>query len=107
MSTPTFDLDDDRTHPVVFPYPYSYQDEVTIECPPGYRIGELSAQKPVSSSAGDCIITCRRDDTKILYTRIFSLKKDSVPSDQVKSFIRFCERVRQANDEEVVLARAL
>jgi transglutaminase-like putative cysteine protease len=105
LSVRKYELSDDRTYPLVFPYPYRCQDKVTIEMPDGCRMVEFSPAS-VLSPAGDCHITCKQNDHEIEYTRVFSLKNIHIPTDQVRRFNQFCERVNQANQEEVVLSRA-
>ena len=92
-----------RVHAVYFHYPYMKVDDVTIELPPGWKLGSLA--KPIEEDVKAVAYVMKAEERNGTLHLTRTLRSDLVmiPKANYSALREFFQMVRTGDDEQVVL----
>lgn len=97
----------ERKHPIRFSYPYRVSDEIVIGWPAGMAVETVPAPRTESRDGFDFSVTCAVENgTALRVRRDFRLKKCDFLISDYGGIRAFFDRVRAADEEQVVLSAA-
>ena len=97
----------ERRHPILFAYPYRVSDEIVIGWPAGMTVEAVPAPRTESLVGFDYSLACAVENgTALRVRRDFQLKKCDFMTSAFGGIRGFFNRVRAADEEQVVLTAA-
>ncbi len=93
----------DRVHPVYFDYPFQKIDDIWIEFPENWKIGDLPAQQNNRGASVAYSLEVAQEKSKLHITRSLEVDVLSIPLDQYASLRAFFQFVRTGDDAQVML----
>ena len=95
----------ERKWPVYMPYPYQHLDVVNIKLPPGVTVESLPKEKAESNDLERMQTIARVSGDSVHLERLVVLFDFFYPLDQYEGLRAFFERVKIADDEQIVLTK--
>lgn len=94
----------ERNYPVYFPYTYEVIDKVNVRVPTGYRLEAAPNGQDIKSSSTRFITTRSLQDNQLVLTRAVVVNSIYFQPDQYEALKVFFNKLRAADEEQVVLA---
>lgn len=93
----------DRTWPVYFEYPFKKVDDLTIELPLGWKIGDLPKEADTNAKAAEYTIKVENKNGTLHIHRVVRFDLMMVGKEQYSVLRSFFSSVRTNDDQQIVL----
>lgn len=97
--------DSSRKADIVFTYPYTDIDTVTIDVGVGYKVEALPKAVHFTTAFGSYQSSCEYKDGAVLYYRRMQRKEGRFPASQWKELEQFFENITKADRSRIVLVK--
>ncbi len=95
-----------RRYPINFPYPFTEEDEITMELPAGYEVEEPPYRRKAGLSYAGYEISSEVKDRRLITGRDLHFKKTQLPPEQYEELKNFFSVVQKGDEGHAVLERA-
>ncbi len=96
----------ERKYPLALRYPFIDTDTVSISIPDGYHMEFVPTPVTIESPYGHYSTQVIPSESGLLYVRSYSLVKGTFPPDQYLDFVKFINKVAEADKMKLVLVKA-
>ncbi|MBS1840882.1 MAG: DUF3857 domain-containing protein [Acidobacteria bacterium] len=93
----------DRTWPVYFDYPFKKVDDLTVELPLGWQIGDLPKETDTDAKAAEYSMKVEKQNGKLHIQRVVRCDLMMVGKEQYPILRNFFANVRTNDDQQIVL----
>jgi hypothetical protein len=92
-----------RVNPIYVHYPYTKEDDVTIELPAGWQVASVPAPQTIDAHAAEYSLLVEKDHTTLHLQRKFSLEFLLLESKYYAALRNFFQTVRTGDEGQIVL----
>ncbi len=96
----------ERKFPLALKYPFIDTDTVSIKLPEGYHMEFIPKPVSIESPYGKYEAQVISSENGIIYIRKYSLVKATFPAEQYVEFVKFANKVAEADKIKLVLVKA-
>jgi len=96
----------ERKYPLALRYPFIDTDTVSISIPDGYHMEFIPTPVAIESPYGKYTVEVIPSESGIIYIRNYSMVKGTFPPEQYMDFVKFMNKVAEADKMKLVLVKA-
>ena len=96
----------ERTHPIIFDYPYSQIDEMKIHLPAGYTVEALPEAVDVNTEFGTLKISLTESQDTIIYCQEISWDAKSISASEYENLCRFQQKIISTERQNIALKKS-
>jgi hypothetical protein len=94
-----------RRYPITFPFPFTEDDELTVELPAGYAVEEPPYRRKIDLAYARYKISSEVKDHKLITARELDFKGTELPPEKYEELKNFFSVVRKGDEDHAVLRR--
>ncbi|MGZ4877539.1 MAG: transglutaminase-like domain-containing protein, partial [Candidatus Angelobacter sp.] len=94
-----------RRYPISFPFPFTEEDELTVELPQGYTVEEPPYRRKVGLSYAGYEISSELKDHELITERELHFKRTELPTEKYEELKNFFSVVQKGDEGHAVLRR--
>ena len=94
-----------RRYPISFPFPFTEEDELTVELPEGYAVEEPPYRRKIGLSCAGYEISSEVKDHELTTERELNFKETELPPDKYEELKNFFTVVQKGDEGQAVLRR--
>jgi len=96
----------ERTHPIIFDYPFHQIDEIKIHLPAGYAVEELPEGVDVKTQFGQLKISLTKGQSSVIYRREILWDATNVPASEYEKLCQFQQKLASTQHKNIVLKKS-
>jgi hypothetical protein len=94
-----------RRYPISFPFPFTEEDELTVELPEGYAVEEPPYRRKTGLPYAGYEISSEVKDHELTTRRELNFKEIELPPDKYEALKNFFSVVQKGDEGQAVLRR--
>jgi hypothetical protein len=94
----------ERLHPVYFSFPYENDDEVSIELPPGWQLGDMPNTQNLDLKSATFNLTAENSKGKLHVKRKLTINLEKVDVKNYPILRGFFQKIRTADEQQILVS---